>query len=432
MKLFDILNSKQIKTAAIGSLVIKFLTALFAFLNSILLARILGLELFGIYALALAAIMILVVPVSFGLPNLLLRYVSKYDAEKNYAYLKGLLIRANQFVISSTLIIWFLAFISYFFWWGSLDEKVVQTICYGFFLLPLIVFSTIRSSALRGLRYIIIGQISDLLIRNILLFLGILFFYMFSIELTPASTILIHIFAAAISFIVGTFLLNQKLKNKFYNISPIYNNSVWIKETIPFSLNEGIKISKEKISSFILAIFHSVESVAIFDIAIRASSLVSFTLDAINSAIAPYISNSYEIKNEKKLQHILKRSSRIIFITALPVILIFVFGGKTIIELLFGKEYLLAYVPLLILCVGQLANSIAGSVGVVLIMTGNQAYFTKTIAIITVIYLILNIPIVYYFDVVGAAINMSLLIFIQNIIFVVYVKNKLKLNTTIF
>ncbi len=432
MKILNFFNSKQIKTSIIGSLGIKFLSALFAFLNSILLARILGLEQFGIYTLAIATIFILAVPVSFGMPNLIIRFISKYEVEANYRAIKGLLIRTNQFVIISTLIVFAISIISYFLWWDSFNSNLVEAIWYGLILLPIVVLNSLKSASLRGLKFILLGQVSNIFLRSFVTFLGVIIYYSLQIELTPAKVIIIQIIATLFSLLVGSLFLTRKLKEKTIGIQPIYKNYEWLKQTIPFSINEGIKISKERVSSFILAIFHGVESVAIFEVALKASSLVSFNLDAINTAIAPYISSIFEKKDFKSLQYILKKSSRIIFITALPIFIVFFFGGEQLITILFGSEFNSAYLPLVILCIGQLVNAIAGSVGVVLVMTGNQAYYTKIIFTSTLLYLALNIPLVLYFNVVGAAINMGLLIIFQNIFFVVYVKKKLKLNTTIF
>jgi len=432
LSIFKIFNSKEIKVAAAGSLIIKFLSALFAFLSSILLARVLGLEQFGLYTLAFATVMLLTIPVSFGFPNLIIRFISKYEVEKDEQAIKGLLIRANQFALLSTLGVWIIALVSYFIWWKNYDSPFVDALILGFILLPLLVLGNIRGAALRGMRYIVLGQLSENLLRNGMLCLGVAIFYFSGMELSPAKAILIHVGAAAFALLTGSYLLGQKLQVKHSAVTPTFHNKIWFNETLPFSINSGIQVSKSKIISYILAIFSGVEAVAIFDIALRASALVSFTLDAVNSAIAPYISNAFENDNKASLQRILTKSSRIIFLSAVPIVLVFVLGGECLLGFLFGAEYAASYIPLVILCVGQLVNTAAGSVGIVLYMTGRQAFFTKVVIVITIMYAILSIPFVIYFDVNGAAIVLSLLLVIQNVVLVLYVRSKLKINSTIF
>jgi O-antigen/teichoic acid export membrane protein len=432
LKILKVFNSKQIRTAAIGSLSVKFLSALFTFLNSILLARILGLEQFGIYTLVIATTIILTVPNSIGIPNLIIRYVSKYEVTKNYRAIKGLLKSSLRIALLNTMIIWVIAILSYFIWWNQFDEYLVRAFWYGLILLPLLVLGSLKAASLKGLRFIILGQIAEVLLRNGILFFGLLICLFINLDMTPDKAVLIHIVAASISLFFGYLFLYRKLHVKTKDIVPEYKNRMWLKETLPFALNNGIQVSKSKAISYILAVFSSIESVAIFDIAMRASALVSFTLDAINSSIAPHISSAFEKKNITQLQRLLTKSSRIIFLSALPVVLIFILGGTQLITFLFGNEFSSSYTPIIILSIGQLVNAGAGSVGIVLFMTGNQLYFTKVVAVLTIIYIVLSIPAIIYYDVIGSAVILSLLLVVQNLILVFYVKKKLRINTAIF
>src|SRR5690606_30571734 len=131
-------------------------------------------------------------------------------------------------------------------------------------------------------------------------------------------------------------------------------------------------------------------------------------------------------------QNIITKTSRIIFVSAIPVTLIFILGGKSLIALMFGSSFKDAYIPLIIMCVGQLVSSIMGSVGLVLSMSGNQKFFTRNNLYITLTNIILSIPFIIYFDVIGAALITAILLIIQNITLFIYLRNKLKINTTIF
>jgi len=431
LRIKQLFNSRQIKTAALGSLGIKFFSALFAFLSSILLARILGVEQFGIYILAFTTSILLSVPVSLGLPTLITRYISKYEVTKDNAAIKGLLIRSNQIVVATTALILLVAGLSYLLWWKNLDPMLVKTIWMSFLLLPLIALGSLRAAALRGLRYIILGQLPDTLLRNFLLCLGIGIYYLLGFELSPVIAMGIHAIAAATAYIVGYIFLRKKLLSRLRVIVPKYHNKEWMKQAIPFSLNSGVQVIKSRLLTYILAIFGSLESVAIFDVALRAAALVAFTLDALNTAIAPYISKAFENDDLIKLQRIVKKTSQIIFLFAIPVVLVFIFGGKPLLVFLFGSQYIASYIPLVLLCIGQLVNAATGSVGLVLNMTGRQAYYTKVTIFVTVINLILSIPLVILYDVIGAASIHAGLLIVQNIILVWFVKREMKINTTI-
>lgn len=431
-KLFNFLSKKDIKSASAGSVIIKFGSAFFAFLNAVLLARYMSVADLGYYVLVFTTMTILSVPATMGLPTLLTRYISKYEVTGDRASIKGLLIKSNRFVLFSTLVIYALAFITYFFWWKKYDPAMVETIWYGLLLLPVLGFSALRASALRGLKLVILAELPDTLLRNLWFTLLIGGAILFNFELTPKYAIIFQVIAAGFSFLLGFILLNNKLLKKLKSVTPVFHTREWTKQTIPFSINSGIQMVRSKLLSYVLVIFGSLEAVAIFDVAMKGANLVAFTLNALNSAISPFVSSAYEAGNTARLQSIVKKTGRLIFIFSLPIALLFIFGGKTLVSLVFGEEYTASYIPLVILCLGQLMSSMVGSVGLLLSMTGNQKVFSKSNLQMLVLHVAGSIPMVIYFDVIGAAIIFSVLLILQNVLLLRYVRKNLKINTAIF
>ncbi len=388
-------------------------------------------ENYGYYVLALAVVTILSVPTSLGLPNLLVRYVSKYQVENKWGEIKGLLRLANKLVFFSFFIVFLISVILYFFWWNVYSDVLKDAIWVGFGILIFSGLSAIRAAALRGLHYIVLGQLPDTLLKNFLIFIGVLTYFYLDLKITPMIAIIIYFIAVVISYFVGFLLLNKLLLVKLKNVTTISENKFWIREALPFTINGSVQVIRSKLVTFILAAFGSVESVAIYDIALRGGALVSFTLDAMNTAIAPHISSSYQKGDKIVLQNILTKSSRIVFLTAIPTTLIFVFGGSFVISTLFGEEYINSYIPLVIICLGQLLSSTIGPVGIVLSMTGNMSYFTRNNIYVTIFNVLFSFPFIYFWDVEGAAILYSLLLIIQNCMLFIYLKKKLNINSSI-
>lgn len=430
-KLLNFFSKQTIRFSTAGSVFIKFSAAFFAFLNSIILARFLGKEGFGIYILAYATVLIISVPVTMGLPMLLTRYISKYQVSENYKAIKGLLILSHKYVLRTVIIAYILAFISYFFWWKQYESTFVETLSYGFILVPLLAFAALRTATLRGLKFVVLAEFPDTFLRNVLFTLLLLLMVVLNIKLTPQRAMFFQIIVTGISFIIGFVFLQKKLLNRLKQYQPIFLKKEWITQTLPFTVNSSVQIVKNKLLSYILAIFGNVEQVAIFEVALRGASLVSFTLDALNLAIAPYVSSAFEKNNLETIQRIIKKTGRIIFLFSLPVALIFIIGGQSVLKLLYGKEYIDSYMPLVILCIGQLVSSLIGSVGLLLNMTGNQSILSKSNVLALFITCIFSIPTIIYFNTIGAAFVYSFVLIIQNIYLFYYVKKRLNLTTII-
>lgn len=432
MNLSSIFNSKQIRGAAVGSILIKFLSAFFALINGILLAQMLSVEDFGVYILAFTTILVITIPVSLGLPELLTRYVSKYDTENNYEAMKGLLIRSNQIVLVTSSIAILIAFILYVYWWRNYSETIVITFWYSLVLLPVLVFGALRAATLRGLKYVVLGQMPDTFLRNLFLTICLSLFYFLNFEITPQKAMLFHCGAALLAFLIGYLFLEFKILKTLRPKIATYKTKFWLREATPFAITGGVQILKTRSLTYILAFFGTLEAVAIFDVAMRGASLVSFTVDALNKAISPFISSAFELKQTENLQRIVKKTARLIFILSIPIALIFMIGGGSIVGWLFGEAYVASYIPLVILCVGHVINAITGPIGAVLNMTGNQDVLSNNQLWMMFTSICISIPLIYYFDVMGAAIAVTILISLQNIILYQYIKNHLKINTAIF
>jgi O-antigen/teichoic acid export membrane protein len=431
-RLLKIFGKKNLTYASVGSVVIKFSSASFTFINSILLARLLSLEGFGYYILAFSTVMLLAVPTTLGIPFLITRYVSKYEVHHNYAAIKGLLIKTNLFVLITSITVFAVAAITYFFWWGNFDQELVDTLKYALLLVPVLGFGALRNAALRGMKLVILAELPDSLLRNALFTICLLVFFVGNYSLTPHIAMLFQVLAGLIGFIIGYLFFRRSLLSKLRNLKPVFYTRDWMKQSIPFSINSGVNVIKSKFLIYMLAIFGSIEAVAIFEVAMRAAALVSFILDALNMAISPFISSAFEKKEIWVIQKIVKRTSRIIFFFSFPVAMVFIFGGSPILNWIFGANYNGAYIPLLILCIAQLINAMVGSVGLVLNMTGHQVILSRSNIMALLITILLSIPLIINYDSIGAALIFGFVLIAQNMFLLYHVRKLVKVNTTIF
>lgn len=428
----ELFYSKGLKIGSIGSLGIKFFGALTSLAVSILLARFLGLRGYGVYVLVLSIITLLTIPLTMGLPLLILRYIPKYELENDKAAIKGLMRKSHLFILLSYLVIALIFVVIYFIFKDQLYRRFVETFAMGLLLLPILGYSEVGASTIRGLRYIIPGQLPGIFLRSLFLLLGILGYILIFDELTPQAAMATHAISALFSYAFIHWILRKKLLHSLRGITPRYETRIWVKESLQFTGNMGVNKLKTRLSTYILAALGGPVYVGLYEVALKGSNMVIFGLTAVNSALGPFISRFYAKDDRSGVQHIITKATRVIFLFALPVALVFIIGGTYIIDLLYGEEFAGSYLPLVILCLGQLFNAAAGSVALLLKMTGNQKFVLRVNAINTFVNLFVAIPLVMYYNVVGAAAAYGLLIVVQNVILWMYAKRKLNINTSLF
>jgi O-antigen/teichoic acid export membrane protein len=122
--------------------------------------------------------------------------------------------------------------------------------------------------------------------------------------------------------------------------------------------------------------------------------------------------------------------SRVAFLLSLPLILFLIFGGNFILSL-FGPEFSFGYTPMLIIIAGQIFNVASGSVGNILIMTGNEKYAFIGLLISCLVNIGLNILLVPHWAMIGTAIAVAASIITWNGVMIFFVRKKTKIYPTI-
>jgi len=181
----------------------------------------------------------------------------------------------------------------------------------------------------------------------------------------------------------------------------------------------------------LVGFFLDSSQIGIYAAAKKIAMLIVFGLVAVNIIAAPMISELWHQGRKQELQRMLTLAARGIFAFTLPVSLAMIIFGKQILSL-FGPEFTAAYWPLVIIAGGQIVNSLAGSVGAIMTMTGHQNSVAVILAISMASNIILNFLLIPAFSIIGAAIAMSLTLIIWNLSMFVYVIKRLGLSSTIF
>ena len=175
---------------------------------------------------------------------------------------------------------------------------------------------------------------------------------------------------------------------------------------------------------WILGAFRPQGDVAIYGAAARGMALVTMPLLIVNAVLPPMIAGMYARGDQVELENLLRHTATLAFIPALGVVLVFIFFGGPILELVYGEFYGNGATILGILAVGQLVNVWAGSCGFTLMMTGNESTLMGITAASGMTMVILCFVLVGKYGPVGVALAAATGISLQNIALLVGVKMK--------
>ena len=428
IKFKDKLDSRIAKETAF-SFLLKVSQAGFSFLTTVLLARILGAEGYGIYAYAYAFVNLFSIPAQAGLPQLVVRETARGMAEGRPEVVKGIWRWATK-VVGIISFIFIVVGCIYFLFKGNKLGVKEWTFLWALLLVPFMCLGNLRGAALRGLHKVVIGQLPEFFIRPFLFlaFLCIWGFF-FHQKLGPPQVMAFNILAAALAFIVGAWLLYRNIPSNMYKTKPTYEGKRWLGSLIPLAVIASMWIVNSQADIVILGFLKSSKDVGIYRVAVQIAMLSSFGLQAVNSVVAPRFAALYVREEMLELQKIATRSAQLALSFNFMFTIFIVLFGKVFLSSLFGEDFLSAYIPLLILFVGQLVNSAVGPVGFLLNMTGHEKDTARGMILATCVNVILNFFLIPSLGTKGAAIATAISMIIWNMILWQMVRNRLGINS---
>ena len=198
------------------------------------------------------------------------------------------------------------------------------------------------------------------------------------------------LFVSSLSFL--SFWNVLKEKNNNYEEETIIEHQTLkniLVIALPLMLAQSVQLIMIWTDKLMIGNMMSATDVGIYGVAFKLSMFASVTLMAINSIAAPKFAEMYGEKNMEGLKKVVQKSTKMIFWSTLPLLIIF-FLFPTFFLGIFGGEFKIGVNAFIILSVGMLISAFSGSVGNLLQMTGKQLVFMKILIAGAVINVGLN------------------------------------------
>jgi len=415
----------EILTGSAWAISARLLAAGFGLVSSIIIARSYGAEVVGIVALLSSFLQLATIFTVLGTSTSILRlipeHLTKYSPTSAFkVYRKTLYMVIGISLITGTLC---------FFGSGLIADRVFAKPQLSFYFALAAVFVVFKSlmslntQAVRGLMLIRIFALMLILPQSF----NLIFLILFGILLASMN---VPIYAMLGSFafagILGWVIMECAFKKR---MQP--QDSVQLMPTreiftisLPMLMTATMNFVIGETGVIMLGMFRSETEVGYYAIAVKLATLTTFILSAINSMAAPKFSELFHSGKIDELFYIAKRSAKLIFWTTTPILLGLVIFGKSVLSIIFGHEFVIAYPALVLLVLGEFVNSISGSTGYFMNMTGNQSVFRNIIIFATICNVTLNLFLVPSKGILGAAIAAITSVSIWNITTLIYIKAK--------
>ncbi|MFK7779649.1 MAG: flippase [Candidatus Gracilibacteria bacterium] len=405
------------------SFVFKIVGMGFGYLFTLFIARWYGAETMGLYTLSLTMLNIFVTIGVFGFDNALVKFVAEYNSQAKLYLIKEVYIKVLSVVIPIGMVLSVMLYFGADLFARDIFKKEHLSAFLQITAMAVLPFVLLRVNAtfFRGLKKIKLFAFFDSLGVMLLSFIGLII--VARIFHIMDNYVVIDVQVFSIVFLMLVSFINVKKYTNILNIASKnmlkYRNILTV--SFPMLLTSSMALVMGWTDMVMLGMFRSEAEVGVYSVVVKLAGLTSIALIGINSIAAPKFSEFYSSGNKEGLRNIAQSSTKMIFFSSIPIISILILFPKQILGM-FGSEFTVGYMALWILMIGQIINSVTGSVGYILIMTGKEKLFQNIIIFTGILNIALNYILVEKYGLNGVAFSTAISLSVQNIISFFYVK----------
>lgn len=395
------------------------------YLSQVVVARLLGVQLFGYYALGFTLFKFTSLISQLGLNNGVLHFVPKLKGESNNSTALGV-IRSGlllSFLFGSVLTV--AIYLGSPWISGSIFNEpeltgVIRSYAIGipFFALMMVALYSTRSE--KKMEYFVYVKNFQLQFSFLAIFL---ISYLLGYRLYGATWA--WVIATAGACLVSLFFLQKVFPNLRSNLELKKTRNL-LGFSLPLVLVGVLQFLILWTDTFMLGALSSAENVGLYRAAVQTALILGIFLRAFNSIFAPMISNLYHKGKHETLGFLFKTITRWIIILTSPVFVLILTAGGSLLRI-FGPEFTVVWVPLAILGFAQLMDASMGPVGYMLVMSGNQKIEFYNVLTVALLNIALNYIMIPRFGMLGAAIATGSSVIVVNMLRLITVSRKLRL-----
>ena len=417
----------EILTGSVWALAARVFATALALVSSIVIARVYGAEMTGAVAVVQSFLSMAAMFTVLGTNNAILRLIPEHLVGYSPSSAFKVYRKTQYLVAGVSLLTGGILF--------ALSDVIAEKVfskphwssffSLAAFFTVFLALQNLNTQAVRGLRLIRTFAFMQMLPAGSNLIVLLVATFLFFNLSNPVYALLVSFLVTAL---VGALIMDLEFKKKILATDVISN--VPLKDilalSLPMLMSATMTFVIGQTGIIMLGMFRSESEVGYYAIAVKMATLTTFVLSAINSMAAPKFSELFHRGKMDELFYVAQKSAKLIFWTTVPILIVLLMFGRTILKVFFGSEFIASYGAMVLLVLGQFVNSISGSTGYFMNMTNNHLAYRNIILLTSVIAILLNFILIPHFGIFGSAISGMITISFLNISTLFYIYTKYK------
>ena len=404
-------------------------TAAAGYLFKVYLARALGVEALGIYALGMTIVGFLGLFSGLGLPQSAVRFVASYAATGRGPQLRAfiiwsiaLLVGANA--LAGALVVFLGPWVAEHFYHTPALSRYLK-------LFALIMFfgalTTFFGQVLQGYK--------DVSRRTVITnFVGTPLMMLLTVGLVMLGGglrgyLVAQVLGAAVVvvlLVVTAWRLSPPTARKLRGPVLPLESQVFSFGAVVFGIGM-LEFFLAQADKILIGFYTNAREVGIYAVAMAIVAFVPVALQSVNQIFSPTIADLHSRGEQALLSRLFQTLTKWILGLTLPLATVTILFARPLMRI-FGPDFEAGWIVLVIGTCGQLVNCGTGSVGYLLMMSGNQKRLIRIQAVMTGITILLNVVLFLKWGITGAALSSAITNAVSNLWFLREIGNSLGMS----
>jgi O-antigen/teichoic acid export membrane protein len=411
--------------------VIRVVSAVFAYLSQILLARWMGGSDYGIYVYVWTWVLLLGSMMDFGISASAQKIIPEYRTRGEHALLRGFLAgsRWMTFAVSSVVSLLLAGLVKLLSAWIEAGAMVPMYI--GCLTLPAFVVANTQDGIARSHDWMRLGLMPQFIVRQALIIGFTAGTFVLGFHVGASAAMLASAAAVWIAMIGQMMVLNRRLAYHIARGPKAYDISGWLAISLPILLVEGFYLLLSYTDVLVLQQFRAPEEVGVYFAVVKTLALVSFIHYAMSATTAHRFAEYHAQGDKERLSAYVTHAINWTFWPSLIATLVLLALGEPLLWL-FGPQFVAGTTIMFVAAIGLVVRSAIGPVERLLNMLGHQHICALAYALALVMNVALCIVLVPRCGGHGAAAATSISLTFETVLLFWIVRRRLGLHVLAF
>ncbi len=351
--------------------IIRVVSAVFAYLSQILLARWMGSSDYGVYVYVWTWVLLLGSMMDFGISASAQKIIPEYRTRGEQALLRGFLSgsRWMTFIVSSVVSLLLAGLVRLLSPW--IDAHAIVPLYIGCLTLPPFVVANTQDGIARSHDWMQLGLMPQFIVRQGLIIGFTAGAFALGFNLGAAAAMLASAGAVWIAMIGQMIVLNRRLSGHIEPGAKAYDFRGWLAVSLPILLVESFYLLLSYTDVLVLQQFRPSDEVGVYFAVVKTLALVSFIHYAMAATTAHRFAEYHALGDKPRLEAYVAHAINWTFWPSLAATVALLAFGKPLLWL-FGPQFVGGYDIMFLAAIGLVVRSAIGPVERLLNMLGHQ------------------------------------------------------------